>query len=99
MQGGGHAILQFQEPLLHLAPGFGRGNDVQQLHHLALTALHVGDVQHISEHHTGDAFKALLQMGLHSGGEEGQNSESLLIVIGNPKSVCVGEEGGMKMLT
>lgn len=69
MQGGNHAILEFQKPLLHLAPGFGGGNDIQQLHHFTLTALNVGDVQHISEHHTSNAFKALLQMGLHPGGE------------------------------
>lgn len=77
MQGGDHAILEFQEPLLHLASGFGRGNDIQQLHDFTLTALHVGDVQHISEHHTSDAFKALLQMGLHSAGESGKEIESL----------------------
>lgn len=70
MQRGNHAILQFQKPLLHLAPCFGGGNYIQQLDHFALTALHVGDVQHISEHHTGNALKALLQMKLHPEGEQ-----------------------------
>lgn len=60
MQGGSHAILEFQKPFLHLAPGFGCGNDIQQLHHFTLTALHVGDVQHLCEHHTSNAFEALL---------------------------------------
>lgn len=69
MQGGNHAILEFQKPLLHLALGFGGGNNIQQRHHFTFTALHVGDVQHISEHHTSDAFKALLQMGLHPEGK------------------------------
>lgn len=73
VQGGHHAILQLQEPLLHLAPGFGGGDDVQQLYRFPLTALHVGDVQRFGEHHASNAFKALLQMGLHSGGEEGKS--------------------------
>ena len=78
VQRGSHAVLQLQKPLLHLAPGTGGRDDVPQLHHLPLTALHVSDVQHVSEHHTGDAFKALLQMGLHAGGVgKGRRRESL----------------------
>ncbi len=69
MQGGNHAILEFQEPLLHLAPGFRGGNNIQQLHHFTLAALYVGDVQHVGEYDTSNAFKALLQMWLHPGGE------------------------------
>lgn len=76
MQRGNHAILKFQKPFLHLTPGFGGGNDIQQLHHLTLTAFHVGDVQHVGEYYISNAFKALLQMWLDPGGEQGEKTES-----------------------
>ena len=68
-----HVVLQLKQPLLHLAPGFRRGDGVQQLHHLPFTARHVGDVQHVSEDHARDALKALLQVGLHPGDQQRQS--------------------------
>ena len=80
MQRGKHAALQLLQPLLHLAASLGGGDDVQQLHHLALAALHVGDVQHVGEDHTGDALKALLQVGLHSvRGKEARDRQELML--------------------
>lgn len=72
MQGGNHAVLKLQEPLLHLTPGFRGGDNIQQLNHFTLTALYVGDIQHISDHYTRNAFETLLQMRLHPGGEYGK---------------------------
>lgn len=68
MYGLEHATLQLEEPFLDLAAGLNSGDDVQQLYHLPLAALHVRDVHNFGEHNTSDALETLLQMRLHSGG-------------------------------
>lgn len=60
-----HVCLEFEEPLLHLAAGLRRRDDVPQFDDLALATLHVSDVENVSELERGDAFEALLQMWLN----------------------------------
>ena len=65
---GGHDTLQFQQPLLHLAPGLRGGYGLTEGNNLSLTAPHVGDVQFLSEGELGYALKTLLEMRLDSEG-------------------------------
>ena len=64
MDGLGHDSLQFKQPFLHLASSLGCGDTVREGHNLSLTALHVSDVQVLSEDQVGYALKALLQVRL-----------------------------------
>ena len=66
--GDDHVSLQLQQPLLDLTTCFRRGDDVTQLHDLALRALQVRDVQDVRELQLSDALETLLQVRLHSEG-------------------------------
>ena len=70
MDGLNHNPLQLDQPLLHLAPGFGGRDGVHELHDFPLAALHVRDIQGLCELDPGNAFKAFLQVRLYSVGGE-----------------------------
>ena len=61
-----HDGLKLQQPLFHLPAGGRGGNDVRQLHHLALGGDHLGNVQLVGKVELADALEALFQVGLHA---------------------------------
>ena len=62
---GDHVGLQFQQPLFHLTTSPGRGDNVMQLDHLTLTALHMCDFKQVSKLQRCNSLETFLQVWLH----------------------------------
>ena len=88
-----HDAFHLQQPFLHCPPGCTGGDDLTELHLLPLRAEHGQDVQVAGKLQLGYAFKALLEVGLDTGGILGLCQDLKHLIIGQEEEPSGQKEG------
>ena len=88
-----HDAFHLQQPFLHCPPGRTGGDDLTELHLLPLRAEHGQDVQVAGKLQLGYAFKALLEVGLDTGGVLGLCQDLKHLIIGQEEEPSGQKEG------